>query len=327
MSNLKTLKEEDRETIEIVVAGLLTKVEEFTKYTKKTDENINLINMVNNLTAMLTSFREVYYFETDKVVNITSKILAAVDVGEKNKDKNLERNNTIIKAIKILCKTSNSAFHANSDTPTKEKAAKLFATDYAKYVKGATSQNDYKYAAKSASIYNIFIKKIKTIFGKERTEEIVETIEIQKFASDESVVLNIGQLLANRQFDNFLIKVYPNKLLLEGALFGHNVNFEIKSTDTKPLNLTTTLRPKVEALPADKTPAKAPVTPVAKAIEKPIEEKKVAAAPPVATPTPPVKEPVVEPTNTVTNDDDEPPSFDDFVDVDDEEQDNEQEYL
>ena len=307
MSEIKTLTDKERDTlkykIKICSTGLTTNVDELSKYTKKTTENVVQINKINNLVAMITLFREAYYFETDKVVLVATRILSSIDFGEKNKDKNAERINIIVLSITDLCKYSNALNHSHTDKSTREKSAKLFAADYTQYVRNCTGQNDYKNSTKAPNIFNIAIKQIKTIFGKDRKEEIISTIEIPKFASDESVVVNIGQLTGNKAFDNCFLKILPYKVSLDGALFGHNVNWELKNTDTSPVSFTTTLRPKIETTQVD-TP---PIKPAVKAAEKPVEEKKVVAAPPVATPTTPAKKDVVEPSTPVEVDDDEPP--------------------
>ncbi|WP_449105048.1 hypothetical protein [Pseudomonas mohnii] len=324
MGILNTLDEDKRYSIEIIVSGLNAKVEEFSKYTRKTPENIIIINKISNLTAMLTMFREPYYYQIDKIIGaVDVSLLSKVDYGEKNLAKSLDRKKAIIKSIETLCRASNAYFHRESEIKTKKECALLFYADYEKYVKKCLGQNDYKNAGKAPNIFNLAIKHIKTFFGKDSKEEKVSEIEIPRLGSDESVSINIGQLTGNKEFDNCFIKILPYKVSVYGALFGHNVNWELKNTDAKPVSFTTTLRPKTEPKPGQ-TPQ---IKPAVKAADKPVEEKKVAAAPPVATPTPPVKEPVVEPTNTAADDDDEPPSFDDFEDVDDEEQDNEQEYL
>lgn len=325
MSILNTLDEDKRYSIDLIVTGLNAKVEEFSKYTKKTPENVIIINKINNLTAMLTMFRERYYYQIEKIVGAADiSLLSKIDFGEKNLEKSLDRKKAIVKSIEMLCKASNSYFFSTSEKAEKEKCALLFYAHYEKYVKKCTTQSDYKNAGKAPNIFNLTMKHIRTLFGKDRKEEKVSEIEIPKFGSDESVVINIGQLTGNREFDNCFIKILPYKVSVDGALFGHNVNWELKNTDTTPVSFTTTLRPKIEPKPGQ-TP---PIKPAVKAADKPVEEKKVVAAPPVATPTPPAKPAVTEPSTPVEVDDDEPPSLDDLEDVDDdEEQDNEQEYL
>lgn len=325
MSILNTLDEDKRYSIEIIVTGLNAKVEEFSKYTKKTPENVIIINKINNLTAMLTMFREPYYYQIDKIIGaVDISLLSKVDYGEKNLEKSLDRKKAIIKSVEMLCKASNAYFHKDSQIPTRKKCALLFYADYEKYVKKCSGQNDYKNAGKAPNIFNLTIKHIRTFFGKDSKEEKVSEIEIPRFGSDESVVINVGQLTGNREFDNCFIKILPYKVSVYGALFGHNVNWELKNTDATPVGFTTTLRPKTEPKPGQ-TP---PIKPAVKVAEKPVEEKKLVAAPPVATPTPPAKPAVAEPSTPVEVDDDEPPSLDDLEDVDDdEEQDNEQEYL
>jgi hypothetical protein len=298
MRILQNLNANALNDITIISDSLIKNADELDKYAKKTPENIHALKKLSNLVSMLTMFNENYCYETEKVeVVVRDKILKSIQ-DYNNVDRAAIRKTNIVGAVVKLCNAVNEHLYGVL-TESKIKAGKSqklkfspeeikafkakFYADYTKYVRDCKEKNDYKnsvYSKKAAPIYNIDIQHLSKKFNDEKSKfdtTKLGNLKVDKFGSDEQLTISLGQLNINKEFENLNISIYNGKFSITGAIFGHDVNFEIGRNTVEPVQVLTKIRPAIEPKPADQLPERKPKAPVFSASSSDTPEKKALA--------------------------------------------------
>lgn len=322
MRILKNLNANALNDITIISDSLIKNADELDKYAKKTPENIQALKKLSNIVSMLTMFNEHYFYETEKIEFVVrEKILKSIQ-DYNNVERAALRKTNIVGAIVKLCNAINEHLYGVL-TQSKIKAGKKqklkftqeelksfrkkFYDDYNKYVRDCKEKNDYKnsiYSKKASPIYNVDIQHISKKFNDETSKfdtKKLGNLKVDKFGNDEQLTISLGQLNINKEFENLNISIYNGKFSISGAIFGHDVNFEIGRNTVEPVQFTTKIRPAIEPKPADQLPAQKPkATPATPSSATHIKEEntpapaKVKATPPPAPAVEPEPEPVQE---------------------------------
>lgn len=315
MRILQNLNTNALNDITIISDSLIKNADELDKYAKKTPENIHALKKLSNLVSMLTMFNENYCYETEKVeVVVRDKILKSIQ-DYNNVDRAAIRKTNIVGAVVKLCNAVNEHLYGVL-TESKIKAGKSqklkfspeeikafkakFYADYTKYVRDCKEKNDYKnsvYSKKAAPIYNIDIQHLSKKFNDEKSKfdtTKLGNLKVDKFGNDEQLTISLGQLNINKEFENLNISIYNGKFSITGAIFGHDVNFEISRNTVEPVQVLTKIRPAIEPKPADQLPERKPkATPAPSSSATHIKEEKTAE--PAQMKPKPAPTPVVEP--------------------------------
>jgi hypothetical protein len=296
MRILKNLNANALNDITIISDSLIKNADELDKYAKKTPENIHALKKLSNIVSMLTMFNEHYFYETEKIeIVVRDKILKSIQ-DYNNVERAALRKTNIVGAIVKLCNAINEHLYGVL-TESKIKAGKVqklkfskeqiktfrtkFYDDYNRYVRDCKEKNDYKnsvYSKKAAAIYNIDIqhqsKRFNDSTSKFETTKI-GNLKVDKFGNDEQLTISLGQLNINKEFENLNISIYNGKFSITGAIFGHDVNFEIGRNTVEPVQVTTKIRPAIEPKPAEQLSQPKPNVPAFSASSSDTTEKKL----------------------------------------------------